>query len=77
MTIRSGPMVPSWGVIVAMLVDLGLMGFALFRNNWIGLVVLALVLMFILGADTTAMIRAWRGTPEPRPDPEPAPEAGP
>lgn len=69
MTLRAEPMIPRWGVMVLSLGVLAGMLLSVDRNNWIGLVVLSLVLLFILGADVAAMLRAWRGAPDP-PDTE-------
>lgn len=65
-------MIPRWGVMLLSLGVLAGMLLSVERNNWIGLVVLSLVLLFILGADVAAMLRAWRGSPDP-PDSGPTP----
>lgn len=70
MTVRAEPLVPR---LVVMLLSFGVLAgmlLAVWRNNWIALVVLSLVLLFILGADVAAMLRAWRGTPDPQPTPD-------
>jgi hypothetical protein len=73
MTVRAEPLIPRWGVMFLALGILAGMLLAVYRDNWIALVVQSLVLMFILGADVAAMLRAWRGTPEPRGETEPGP----
>ena len=74
MTLRAEPLIPRWGVMIATLVVLGIMCYAVVDGNWIALVVLSLVLLFVLGADTTAMLRAWRGMPDgEKPGSEPGP----
>jgi uncharacterized protein YqgC (DUF456 family) len=72
-TVRAEPLIPRWGVMFVALAILAGMLLAVYRDNWIALVVQSLVLMFILGADVAAMLRAWRGTPEPRGETEPGP----
>lgn len=71
--IRSEPLIPRWGVMLLALGILAGMLLAVWRNNWIALVVQSLVLLFILGADVAAMLRAWRGTPDPTNGSEPGP----
>jgi uncharacterized protein YqgC (DUF456 family) len=73
MTVRAEPLIPRWGVMFLALGILAGMLLAVFRDNWIALVVQSLVLLFILGADVAAMLRAWRGVAEPTTDTEPGP----
>jgi hypothetical protein len=73
MTLRAEPLIPRWGVMVATTVVLAIMAYAVFVDNWIALVVLSLVLLFVLGADTTAMLRAWKGVPDPPDEPRVGP----
>lgn len=73
MTLRAEPLIPRWGVMLVALAVLAGMLLAVWRNNWIALVVQSLVLLFILGADVAAMLRAWRGTPEVADTSEPGP----
>ena len=77
MTLRAEPLIPRWGVMVATLAVLAGMLLAAYQNNWIALVVFSMVLLFILGADVAAMMRAWRGTPDPATDPATDGEPGP
>jgi hypothetical protein len=69
MTVRSEPLIPRWGVLVATFAVLGGMIYAVALANWIALVVFSLVLLFILGADVNQMIRSWRGMPDPPSEP--------
>lgn len=61
---RAEPMVPRAGIMLLSIGVLGGMLLAVWRNNWVALVILSLVLLFILGADVAAMLRAWRGVPD-------------
>jgi hypothetical protein len=68
MTIRAEPLISRLGILMVTVCLCGIMAYAVVQDNWIALVVCSLVLLFILGADTSAILRAWRGLPDPPED---------
>lgn len=54
-------MVPRSVIIIVTLACVGFMGYALHQRDYKSMIVLALVVLFILGADLGAIIRGWRG----------------
>ena len=57
---KPGPM-PRWVVIVALVAVLGFMGYSATHEDYKSMIVSALVVLFILGADIGAILRNWRG----------------
>lgn len=57
----AGPMAPRWAITLALLVVLGYMGLSAFREDYKSMIVSALVVLSILGADIGALLRSWRG----------------
>lgn len=56
-----GPLVPRVVVTIVTLVLTGAMVYSATQNDYKSMIVLALVVLFILGADLGAIIRGWRG----------------
>jgi predicted RND superfamily exporter protein len=54
-------MVPRSVVSFALLVLLGFMGYSATKQDYKSMIVSALVILFILGADIGALLRNWRG----------------
>lgn len=57
----TGPLVPRPLVTVAFVVLLGFMGYSATQHDYKSMIVTALVILFILGADIGALLRNWRG----------------
>lgn len=57
----AGPMVPRWLVTVAFVALLGAMFYSATRNDYKAMIVSAVVILFILGADIGSLLRSWRG----------------
>lgn len=58
---QAGPMVPRAVVTIITLAVTGFMGFAAYQRDYKSMIVAALVVLFILGADLGSIIRGWRG----------------
>lgn len=58
---------PRWVVVLVTLIVAGTMVYAVGRGDFRSLIILAVVLLFILGADLAAFLRIWRGAPAPPP----------
>lgn len=68
-------MIPRPAVVLVTIVILGAIVYTSGKGDYKTTIVLCMVLLFILGADVGAMIRGWRGTPDPpvAPPSEPPP----
>lgn len=55
------PLVPRFVITLITLVLVGIMGYAATQHDYRSMIVAALVVLFILGADIGAMVRGWRG----------------
>lgn len=64
------PLIPRAAITIVALALLGLMGLAVYRGDYLVLLVLTAPLLFILGGDIGSLLRSWRGYPD-TPAPEP------
>lgn len=56
-----GPLAPRWAVTLVTLTLVGTIVYSSTREDYRSMIVEAVVLLFILGADIGAMIRGWHG----------------